>query len=105
MNLSSLSVIELRELQQKIPAELKRREHEEKAVILGELRAFAKERGYSLDDLLTKEAGAKISGGNKVKIKYRHPENAELAWTGRGRKPKWVESWLAEGKALDGLLV
>jgi DNA-binding protein H-NS len=29
-------------------------------------------------------------------VKYRHPENAELCWSGRGRKPKWVEAWLAQ---------
>ena len=40
-----------------------------------------------------------------VKIKYRHPLDAGLSWTGRGRKPKWVESWLVEGGNLDALLV
>ena len=36
---------------------------------------------------------------------YRHPENVELEWTGRGRKPKWVEAWLASGSTLENLLV
>lgn len=38
--------------------------------------------------------------------KYRHPENPDLCWTGRGRKPKWVEQWLATaGATLDQLLI
>ncbi|MBK7416327.1 MAG: H-NS histone family protein [Dechloromonas sp.] len=45
----------------------------------------------------------KVSSGNKVKVKYRHPEDASLEWTGRGRKPKWVEAWLVSGKNMEAL--
>ncbi len=107
MELSNLSVSQLRELQQQIPAELKRREAQEKTEILNEVRAFAKARGYAIEDLLGKEVKVKAAAvsGNKVKVKYRHPQNAELEWTGRGRKPKWVEVWIADGGSLDNLLV
>jgi DNA-binding protein H-NS len=105
MDLTALSLVELRDLQQQIPAELKRREAAEKANFLNELRAFAKARGFAIEELLAKEAKVKVSAGGKVKVKYRHPQNAELEWTGRGRKPKWVEAWLAEGGNLDALLV
>jgi DNA-binding protein H-NS len=105
MDLSLLSLLELRDLQQQIPAELKRREAAEKASVLNEMRAFAKARGFAIEDLLAKETKVKVSTGTKVKVKYRHPQNAELEWTGRGRKPKWVEAWLAQGSSLDALLV
>jgi DNA-binding protein H-NS len=55
--------------------------------------------------LLGKDVKAKTVTGNKVKVKYRHPQNTELAWTGRGRKPKWVEAWVANGGNIDNLLV
>lgn len=41
---------------------------------------------------------------HRVEILYTHPENADLAWTGRGRKPKWVEHWLDNGGTLEQLL-
>ena len=49
MDLSSLTVAQLRDLQQQIPAEIKRRESQEKADVLNELRAVAKARGYAID--------------------------------------------------------
>ncbi|MFN4325146.1 MAG: H-NS family nucleoid-associated regulatory protein [Azonexus sp.] len=104
MDLSKLTLVQLQELQQRIPSEIKRREAEEKAIVLNEIRALAKSRGFAIEDLLGKENKVKAAGG-KVKVKYRHPDNAELEWTGRGRKPKWVEAWLAEGKTLETLLV
>lgn len=106
MELSNLSVAQLRDLQQQIPAELKRRESQEKENILNEVRAFAKARGYAIEDLLTRDVKVKAPAAvKKVKVKYRHPQDASLEWTGRGRTPKWVEAWVANGGSLDNLLV
>jgi DNA-binding protein H-NS len=104
MDLSSLTVAQLRDLQQQIPAELKRREAQDKVNILNEVRAFAKARGYALEELVSKEAKAKGVTG-KVKVKYRHPENAALEWTGRGRQPKWVAEWVAKGGKMESITV
>jgi len=104
MDLSSLTAAQLRDLQQQIPVELKRREAQDKANILNEVRAFAKARGFALEELVGKEVKIKAPTG-KVKVKYRHPENATLEWTGRGRQPKWVAEWLAKGGAIDLLTV
>jgi len=107
MDLSQLSLVELRDLQQRIPAEIDQRESVEKAKVLNEIKEILNARGFSLEDFLGQEVKAKpvTIDKVKVKVKYRHPDNPELEWTGRGRKPKWVEAWLATGAAIDTLLV
>ncbi len=106
MDLSSLTVAQLRDLQQQIPAELKHREAQEKINILNEVRAFAKARGYALEELVSKETRIKVKApSGKVKVKYRHPKDAALEWTGRGRQPKWVVEWLSAGGKMESLAV
>ena len=36
-------------------------------------------------------------------VKYRHPGNHELEWSGKGRQPKWVEGYLANGGSMVSL--
>lgn len=40
-----------------------------------------------------------------ARVAYRHPDNADLEWSGRGKTPKWVENWLAEGGTMADLAV
>ena len=68
MDLSTLSISQLRDLQLQIPAELKRREAQEKINILNEVRAFAKARGYAIEDLIGKDAKVKVPSANKGKV-------------------------------------
>lgn len=51
------------------------------------------------------ETEEKPARAERSAILYTHPDNVGLEWTGRGRKPKWVEAWLAiEGNTLEMLL-
>lgn len=105
MDISTLSVSELKNLLEKIPAEIERREKSEKARIRKELEELAAKSGYSLDELLNEapEKGAKPK--KVVAIKFRHPQDANLTWTGRGRQPKWVEAYLGAGGKVEQLTV
>lgn len=38
-------------------------------------------------------------------VQYRHPQNPDLTWTGRGRKPQWVVEWLLGFGTLEQLAV
>jgi len=108
MDLSTLTVAQLNDLLQKIPAEIKRRAAKEKNEVLKELKKVAERHGYSLDQLLGKEVKSKVRGpksGGTVAVKYRHPQDGSQQWTGRGRQPKLVQAWLAGGGKIDQLKV
>lgn len=103
MDISGLSIAELQDLQKKIERELKHRESRGKIDTLKELRALAEARGYTLEQLL--DAKEKVRTVGTVKVKYRHPQNVSLTWTGRGRQPRWVSEWQAAGGTLEQLAV
>ena len=104
MDLSQWSIEELKDALAKIPAEIKRREKESRVRVRSELESLAARYGYSLNELLA-EAEEKVSKRAPVPVKYRHPEDQLLTWTGRGRQPKWVADFLSNGGSLDKLRV
>ena len=110
MDISKLTTKELQALLKRIPKEINKRRRQEKSKLLGDITKIASKRGYSLRDLIGKAPRSVKQGkqGRKrksVPVKYRHPEQANLTWTGRGRKPHWVTKWLDEGKTMEMLAV
>jgi len=93
-NFEAMSLKELRQLQKDLAKAISTYEDRHKSEARAKLEAIAKEMGYSFADLI----------GDKVKIihapavaKYRHPGNAALTWSGRGRKPQWFVDALEVG--------
>ncbi|MBP2667060.1 MAG: histone family protein [Firmicutes bacterium] len=105
MDISTISVSELKALLEKIPAEIKRREKAEKLRIRKELEELAAKSGYSLQELLGEDTEKVTMAKKAVAIKFRHPQDATLTWTGRGRRPKWAEAFLAAGGTMEQLAV
>lgn len=108
INLENLSLTEMQQLLKDLPAEIQRRQAAERKAVMAEMKALAEARGFSFDDLLggpISSAGSAVKPRKPVPVKYRHPDNAALAWTGRGRKPAWVVEWESAGKSLDQLKI
>jgi DNA-binding protein H-NS len=101
MELSKLSLKELLALKSDVEDAVKQLEHEEKSQAKKQIIDMAKKHGLNLEDVL-----AKVSTVRKpVEAKYHHPQHPELTWTGRGRKPVWVQELLASGKTLKDLAI
>lgn len=111
IDLSALSIPELRELRSQIDTHLAGRLESEKADLLAEFEQRAKERGFALADLIpsTKSAPAPETAPkaarSAVPPKYRHPTEPLQTWSGRGRQPKWVQEHLAAGGTLEQLAI
>jgi DNA-binding protein H-NS len=86
---------------------------------LDEFRLMAREAGFEVSITKVGEgdgrrgrrrqshdgAGDVEDQRSAVAPKYRNPGSPSETWSGRGRKPKWVEEQLAAGKSLDALLI
>jgi DNA-binding protein H-NS len=102
LDLDQLSLKELRDLQSRVEWTIASFEERRKQEALKELDAAAQRMGFSLADL----TGLSISKKRKpAASKYANPKNVEQTWTGRGRKPDWVQAALAAGKSLDDLAI
>jgi DNA-binding protein H-NS len=97
-------------------AERMRKGSFDKAV--GQIRDLMEKNEISVADLTEalaeqgkkgKAPKAKSPKGEKartaVKAKYRSPTDPSQTWTGRGRKPKWVQEWIDGGNELENLLI
>ena len=108
MKLENLTVAELRQLLQDLPAEIRRREATERKAVVAEMRALATARGFDFEELLAGSTASPAPAKHvrkPVPVKFRHPKDSSLTWTGRGRKPTWVVQWLASGQPLTALVV
>lgn len=105
-DLAKLSLDELLSLEHRLQAEITGRRSAEKAQAQKQILELASRFGLAVQ-FAGGAAPAKAPKAPKAKgsvpAKYRHPQDSELAWTGRGRAPKWVEAWKAQHGSLAGI--
>lgn len=101
IDLDDLSKNELEKLIKDAEKALKTLETRRLAEAKKAAESAAKEYGFSLDELL----GGTAKKGNKSLPKYKNPNDPSQTWTGKGRKPNWVNDALAEGKTMDDLSI
>jgi DNA-binding protein H-NS len=82
----------------------------EVASVVADIRAKMAEYGITLNDIAGKAGGTGRKGrkrapfaGTKAPPKYRG-SNGQV-WSGRGRRPGWLQEELAKGRSLDDLQV
>lgn len=104
MQLDHLSLSELQVLRLKVDQEIESRRVQVRKEGLEKIKSIAAEYGLTVNELKAL-ASAKTSAGKRgtVAPKYQDPSNPMNTWTGRGRKPKWVEAYLAQGGDLASI--
>ena len=97
MNLNDMPLAELKKLRKDVEKAITSFEERRISEAREQLEAQAKEMGFTLNELIGK--------GKKPKAisvpKYRHPENPEMTWTGRGRRPQWIVEALERGEDIE----
>ena len=112
--LKSYDLPELEALAEQIKAEIAKREKEEeerarRAVEEAEAAARAAAE-KAIRDAAEAERNAKEEAEQaarareaETKIRYMHPSNRALTWSGVGPTPDWVHAWLVTGGTLYAL--
>ena len=101
-DLNAMSLDELKKLKKDVDKAIETFREREKIAALAEVEALAREKGFSLPELL-KTSGRKPRTVNAPK--YVNPDNPAQTWTGRGRRPGWIEEALAAGKSLEDMKI
>ncbi|NYS25244.1 H-NS histone family protein [Rhodobacteraceae bacterium 2376] len=101
-DLNQMSLEELKKLRRDVEKAIETYKDREKIAALAEVESLAREKGFSLAELL-KSGGKKSRSG--LPPKFVNPADPSQTWTGRGRRPKWIEAALAEGKSLGDLAI
>ena len=95
INLDSLSLKELKDLQSQVARAVSSFEDRKKKEVLADLEEMARAKGFTL---------AELTGGTVVRkrapavAKYANPADKSDTWSGRGRKPRWFAAALADGR-------
>jgi len=103
--LNDMSREELKSLVSVIDEELERREQVSREKARAEIERIAADAGLSVTELLGTSRKNAAGGKKKLPPKYRHPENPELTWVGRGKQPDWFKSAIENGMTKEDLLI
>ncbi|GEK67678.1 trans-acting regulatory protein hvrA [Paracoccus denitrificans] len=96
IELDAMSLRELRDLRNKLDRAISTFEDRRKREALAAAESAAREYGFNLAELtIAKQARSKVAP------KYANPADPSQTWTGRGRKPRWVQEALDTGKKLE----
>ncbi len=107
MNLDDLSLAELKALFLQLPREISKREEQERRQARKQIEGLAAELGFTLDELVNGQISLaetdKPRQRRPATITHRHPLHPEQTWTGRGIRPRWIESYLDAGGNIEEL--
>ncbi|WP_209425090.1 H-NS histone family protein [Pararhodobacter sp. SW119] len=102
IDLESMSLDELKKLQKDVAFEIRHFKNREKKKALAEVEEFARARGLNPADLseLVKRRTRK-----PAKPKYANPQDPTQTWSGRGRRPRWLDEALSKGKSVEDFAI
>ena len=103
--LESLDIEELKDLRKTVDRAISSYETRKRQEAISAVEQAAREHGFKLTDLLGngkagrgRKSDAGSTGGA---AKYVNPDNPEQTWSGRGRRPQWINEALESGRTLE----
>ena len=101
LDFDKMSLKEMQDLRARLDRAINSYEDRKRREALAAVEQAAREFGFNLEEL----TGVKPIRSGTVAPKYANPDDPTMTWTGRGRKPRWINEHLAAGKELDDMLI
>jgi DNA-binding protein H-NS len=99
--LERLSLRELQELELKVKKARATAQDRNRNDLRKKIETMVADAGFKLSDVF----GGRGGKGRTVAAKYLNPDDPSETWTGRGRKPRWLNAKLQEGAKLEKFLI
>jgi DNA-binding protein H-NS len=104
IDLSSYSLDELHKLSARIHQEIERQQQTKVLSIRTEMEELAGHLGMTVEEV--------VGNGKKRKAsklmsqpKYQNPEDPRQTWSGRGKRPRWLQHALSQGAQLEDFAI
>ncbi|NOS88870.1 MAG: H-NS histone family protein [Methylococcaceae bacterium] len=92
----NLSESELQNVIEGAKKALKNKQANKRKSVIAQIKELAASIDVVVD--IKEPDNTSVRKGVKVAVKYRHPEDHEKTWTGRGVMPKWLQALINEGR-------
>jgi DNA-binding protein H-NS len=99
--LDRMSLRELQELELKVKKARATAQDRNRADLRKKMESMAADAGFKISDIF----GGRGGKGRTVAAKYVNPDEPSETWTGRGRKPRWLNAKLQEGAKLEKFII
>ena len=99
--LDSLDIEELKDLRKTLDRAIASYETRKRQEALSAVEQAAREYGFKLTDLLGNGKAGRGRKSDTGAAKYANPDDPEQKWSGRRRRPQWINEALEAGRALE----
>jgi DNA-binding protein H-NS len=99
--LERMTLRELQELELKVKRARAGAQDRSRMELRKKIEMMVTDAGFKLGDIF----GGRGGRGRTVAAKYVNPDDPSETWTGRGRKPRWLNAKIQEGAKIEKFLI
>jgi DNA-binding protein H-NS len=99
--LDRMTLRELKELEVKVQRARASVQDRSRSELRKKVETMIAEAGFKITDIF----GGRGGKGRTVAAKYANPDDPSETWTGRGRKPRWLNAKVQEGAKIEKFLI
>ncbi len=103
INIEKLSLKDLNDLEAKLAKAKAQARDKAKADTKDKIDRILEASGFSIGELYS--VGRGRGRGGKSAAKYANPDDRSQTWTGRGRKPNWLNARLRKGANVEDFAI